>query len=104
MILSKINFRGVEGYIAEARLKEDRRDDLFYYHLRGHSETGEPITIEDCVAINYWGFICFKEPIDHLLESWRDDKLGSDLTEEEQDKIWYTVNEAPYGEIEHKDI
>jgi hypothetical protein len=50
------------------------------------------------------GLICFKESIDHLLDKWREDKLGSDLTEEEQDEIWYTVNEAPYGEIEYANI
>ena len=103
MILSKINFRGVEGYVIEARHKGEVREDLFHYHLR-HGDDGEIITIEDCVAINYWGFICFKESIDHLLDKWREDKLGSDLTEEEQSEIWYTVNEAPYGEIEYANI
>ena len=33
MMLSKINFRGIEGYVKEGRLKEERRTDLFYYDL-----------------------------------------------------------------------
>lgn len=104
MLLSKINFRGIEGYIKEGDFKEEKRADLFYYDLRHKSNNwAEPYTIEDFVVVNYWGTICFKQSIRHLLEE-NNNRVGTELTEQEIDSIWFAVNEATFGEINHNDI
>lgn len=104
MLLSKINFRGIEGYIKEGNLKEEKRADLFYYDLRHKSNNwAEPYTIEDFVVVNYWGTICFKQSIRHLLEE-NNNRVGIELTQKEIDNIWFAVNEATFGEINHNDI
>lgn len=104
MLLSKINFRGIEGYIKEGDFKEEKRADLFYYDLRHKSNNwAEPYTIEDFVVVNYWGTICFKQSIRHLLEE-NNNRVGIELTQKEIDDIWFAVNEATFGEINHNDI
>lgn len=96
MILNKIIFRGIEGYIIDDRIPaNEKRDDLHYYHLRHSDEDfSEPCTIEDHVLINHWGTICFKESIDNLLEPWSKDRLSTDLTEEEVSAIWSAISEG----------
>ena len=109
--LYKINFRNYEGYVIKDRALYNKnislRDDLYYYHLRcSDNDISEPFTLEDIVSCNYWGTICFKEPIDHLLT--RDfygtgdlDKLGTDLTEEERDNFWHITSDYYLEENEH---
>ena len=95
-MFSKINFRGVEGYLLEGRRlkREEVREGLYYYHIR-EDEDCQPISVEDIVWVNYWGTICFKESIDHLLEESEinSNKLYTDLTEEEQNDFWIAANE-----------
>ena len=93
MILNKINFRGYEGYITESRIKpQDRKEDLFYYELRHEDDDwSEPCTIDDFVWVNFWGTICFKESINHLLTPWSESRLSTNLTEKEIDDIWFAI-------------
>lgn len=105
----KINFRGYEGYVVESRIKHDeQRADLFYYHLRQDDECSDPVTLEDYVLINHWGTMCFKESIEHLFTPWyganNQKRLELQLTEEEQDQIWFAVNENELGYVKHMDI
>lgn len=104
MTLSKITFRGVEGYITDRRIKSERRSDLFYYELRHDDEDwSQPCTIEDYVVVNHWGTICFKESIDYLLnEWWSTDRLQTDLTAYEVNDIFLAISAGE--RIEHKDI
>lgn len=104
MILNKIIFKGIEGYIIEDRISaNDKRDDLYYYHLRHSDEDwANPCTIEDYVLLNHWGTICFKESIDNLLEPWGEGRLSIDLTQDEEDAIWFAINEGE--QIRHEDI
>lgn len=109
--LSKVNFRGYEGYVVESRIRSDeKRDDLFYYHLRHGDEWGEPVSLEDYVFVNHWGTICFKESIDHLLTPWGNPneegkrRLETDLTEEEIDAIWFAINESEEEYVKHMEL
>ena len=107
--LSKINFRGYEGYVIESRIKSDeKRDDLFYYHLRHDDDWGEPVTLEDYVFVNHWGTMCFKESIDHLLTPWSgaggERRLETELTEEEINAIWSAINEGEEPFVNHMEI
>lgn len=100
--LSKINFRGHEGYVIESRIRQDeKRDDLHYYHIRHDDEgLGDPVTLEDIVLVNHWGTMCFKESIDHLFTAWGEGRLETDLTQEESDAIVMATNGMyPDGEI-----
>lgn len=89
---NKINFRGYEGYIVDTRVKkENRKESYFYYDLRHDDDWTDPCTIEDSVFVNHWGTICFKESIDHLLTPWGENRLSTDLTEEEIESIWTAI-------------
>lgn len=101
MLYNKINFRGYEGYIVESRVKPlERKEGYHYYELRHEDDDwSQPCTIEDFVFVNFWGTICFKESINHLLKPWSESRLSTDLTEEEIDSIWFAVSEHEPVEI-----
>lgn len=101
MLYTKVNFRGYEGYIIESRIKkEDRKEGYHYYELRHEDDDGfQPCTIEDFVWVNHWGTICFKESINHLLDTWSESRLSTNLTEEEQDQICSAINKQEHIEL-----
>lgn len=100
MLYSKINFRGNEGFIIDARVpKEERIRGYFYYDIRHEDDGCDPCTIEDYVMVNHWGTICFKESIAHLLDSWAITRLSTNLTEVEVEDIYTALNSQNKIEI-----
>ena len=95
MILSKINFRGYDGFIIDERIRQEKRkDNLFYYELRHDDEDwATPCTIENFVWVNFWGTICFKESIDDILCEHIKGRLETELSEEEVSAIWSALGE-----------
>lgn len=103
MKLSKVFFRGIEGYITDLRIPHaDRKHDLFYYEIR-HSDEDfwEPVTIEPSVIVNNWGTIVFKLPIDHMMDTsthWHQ----IELTDQESNNLQAAIGAGEV--IDHKDI
>lgn len=105
MILNRINFRGYEAYITDEKIPSiDRDKNLHYYEIRHSDEdSSEPVTLENCVFVNRWGTIVFKESINHLLTEWAETRFETVLTEDEQSDFYSAISDRE-GRVMHNEI
>jgi hypothetical protein len=82
-------FRGVHVELVQTRIK-NRKPDRFYYEIRKSDETwSSPATLEEKVAVNFWGTMVSPQRIDFGEDDYlelTDAEMSSLLQEQEDDE------------------